>query len=63
MSDTLFGFIFILPALHRCYRAGCAGAGHRWLSVQLGCGRCIWCAGSHRHRLLQGIVIDVMVTW
>ena len=32
-------------------------------SVQLGCGRCICCAGSHRCCLLQGIVIDVMVTW
>ena len=37
------------------------GAGRRRLSVQLGCGRCICCAGSHRCRLLQGIVIDVMV--
>ena len=52
-----------VPALRRCYCAGCAGAGHRWLLVQLGCGRCICCAGSRRRCLLQGIVIDVMVTW
>ena len=52
-----------VPALHRCYCAGCAGAGHRRLSVQLGCGCCICCAGSRRCRLLQGIVIDMMVMW
>ena len=63
VSDTSFGFIFILPVLCRCYCAGCAGAGCCRSSVQLGCGHCICCAGSCRHRLLQGIVIDVMVTW
>ena len=47
-----------VPALRRCYRAGC-----RRSSVQLGCGHCICCAGSHHCRLLQGIVIDVMVMW
>ena len=52
-----------VPALRRCYRAGCAGAGCRQSLVQLSCGHCICCAGSRRHRLLQGIVIDVMVTW
>ena len=52
-----------VPALRCCYCAGCAGAGCRRSSVQLGCGCCICCAGSHRCRLLQGIVIDVMVTW
>ena len=46
-----------IPALHRCYCAGCAGAGHRWLLVQLGCGCCICCAGCGCC-LLQGIVID-----
>ena len=52
-----------IPALCCCYHAGCAGAGCHWSSVQLGCGHCICCAGSHRRRLLQGIVIDVMVMW
>ena len=52
-----------VPALRHCYCAGCADAGHRWLSVQLGCGRCICCGGSCCCRLLQGIVIDVMVMW
>ena len=52
-----------IPALHRCYHAGCAGAGCHQSSVQLSCGHCICCAGSRRRRLLQGIVIDVMVMW
>ena len=51
-----------VPALRRCYCAGCAGAGRRRSLVQLGCGHCICCAGSCGHCLLQGIVIDVMVT-
>ena len=46
-----------IPALHHCYHAGCAGAGHHQSSVQLGCSPCICCAGC-RHCLLQGIVID-----